>query len=489
MVLYGLTALTVFFALDVTLWHAPLSRIQEMLAFHMQGSNNANVQAAAYPWYQPILWVAGSAASRWHPNVFFYYGFDGLIFIFTVLGLKREWSERRWLVVWIVAGMSFLMMWPTRWPQYAMTIVPPICMIAAESIRRFYYWAREREAYWNYFREFFPMPDNWFWWSLGAFAAFMAIIYLSTAMKVAAGRVGWSHFTEENSFLPDDTVYALLPLDDGRMVIATESGAAIWQAPPDTDVPDRWDIFTSLNSGLPADRVLSLEGDQDEGLWFGTTNGVAVLKDNEWQAFGPTELGLDNVQINALEQGTNGRMYAAGLGGISAWNGSSWEVLSGLEGEEVFDIALGGDFLFAATNRGVFEFNLTSGELVFYSAGGPVKDLLLDSAGSLWAATNTGLGRLDDGEWYFYTTTNSGMPLNFVNSFLEISPGTYWIAITNATSASGSLAIFDGTQWKTYNDFDSGFSGSEPLTIAYSPDGQVWIGTRTKGIDIFQLGR
>ena len=489
MTIYGMTAIAAFLALNITLWHSPADSVREILIFHEQYSQGVHVQTVGYPWYQPFIWAATSAPAEWHPNVFFYYGFDGLIFIFAVLGLRREWSERRWLVVWLAAGILFLLLWRTKWPQYTLSITPALCITAAESMRRFYRRINEQEAYWNYFREMFPLPGKWFWWSLGAFAAFIAVIYFSAALNVAVGRVGWSHLTKQNSFLPDNTVYDLLALPDGRMAIATERGAAIWQAPSGTDVPDRWTIFTSSNSGLPSDRVLSLARDQAGQLWFGTENGAAVFNGSTWRTFKAEELGLPSGQINALATAGDNTLYAATLAGVSEWNGSAWEAITVLEGEEVFSLGLSGENLFAAAARGVFQIDLTSDRVAFFPSDGPAKHVMIDSAGTIWVATNQGLGRLDDGGLKFYTTTNSGLPLNSINTIVETSPGTYWIATANATRASGIPVMFDGTTWKPFLYSNSGYSGSEPLTIVKSADEQIWIGTRTSGIDLYQARR
>jgi len=231
MVLYGLLAGMTFYALDVTLWHDPFNRLFESLTYHLNYSRGAHVAEVGYPWYQPMTWVFTSSAAQWHPNVFFYFGFDGLISIFAVSGLKREWMERRWLVIWLVFGVLFLLVWPTKWPQYALIITPALCIMAAESMRRFYSWLVEQENYWQYLREMFPQPGKGFWLSIAGFVLFMGVIYLSAAIKYTVGRVGWSHLTSESSFLPSNTVYDLLPGSNGQMIMATEKGAAVWMPP------------------------------------------------------------------------------------------------------------------------------------------------------------------------------------------------------------------------------------------------------------------
>src|SRR5664280_3198946 len=92
LLMYSVMAVGIFVVLDVSLWHDPLNRLYQSLFFHIQYSQNAHVQDVAYPWYQPIIWIFTSSPASWHPTVFFYYGFDGIISVLAVLGVKREFK-------------------------------------------------------------------------------------------------------------------------------------------------------------------------------------------------------------------------------------------------------------------------------------------------------------------------------------------------------------------------------------------------------------
>ncbi|MGH2524015.1 MAG: transcriptional regulator, partial [Anaerolineales bacterium] len=193
MVPYLIAAGALFWLLNPTLWHDPFSRLSDALVFHVRYSQSAPIQQTGYPWYQPLVWVATSAASSWHPEVFFYFGFDGIIFLLALGGLPREWRERRWLVVWMVSGILFLLLWPTKWPQYALVVIPALCLAAAESARQLYTWLSELEAYWEWLPQMLLRPPVYAWVVLGGFVTFITVVYLAGAVQLAAGRVGWSH--------------------------------------------------------------------------------------------------------------------------------------------------------------------------------------------------------------------------------------------------------------------------------------------------------
>jgi len=486
---YAALALGVFFALDVSLWHDPLNRLYESLFYHVQYSQGAHVQEGGYPWYQPFVWIFTSPPGEWHPNVFFYFGFDGIISVFAVARIKREWKERRWLVVWLTAGMLFLLLWPAKWPQYALTVTPVLCIMSAESVRRFVHWVRIQETYWNYLKEMFPKPEKWLWVAIGAFALFVAAIYLSVAVKLAVGRVGWSNVTRQNSFLPSNTVYDLLPLGDGSMLIATGHGAAFWTPPEATDQPGTWIIFNTKNSGLPSDEVLSLVQDSNGNFWFGTDKGLARYDGHSWTTFDAKSLGLSDERVISLATSNNGAVFAGTLAGASTWNGTTWTPIDHAGDKPVFALTISGDSLWIGIPEGAWRIAISEGQWEFYPTNSAVNHILVASDGTVWAATSgEGLARLEGSEWTYFRTGNSGIPYNTVNWVTEVSPGQLWVGTSHPTNAGGAAAWFDGEEWYAFWYNNSGASAAE-VTVLAVQSGQVWMGTRTQGIDLYQLGK
>jgi 4-amino-4-deoxy-L-arabinose transferase-like glycosyltransferase len=111
----------------------------EALSFHANYQRGGHVSEVGFPWYQPLIWLFVSTPGDWHGGIFLY-DIDPFIAAFAFAGIPREWKERRWLVVWLLSGLILLLLWGTKWPQYVLTIVPAICLMAAESARRFSRW-------------------------------------------------------------------------------------------------------------------------------------------------------------------------------------------------------------------------------------------------------------------------------------------------------------------------------------------------------------
>jgi ABC-type sugar transport system permease subunit len=131
--LWGTLAIFIFFLFDPFLWRNPIGRLSESLLYWPTYSTSATeVQNAGYPMWQPIFWLFFSPR-EWHPNVF-PFPFDPFITILAIFGLKRLWNKEKLYVLWLGIGMAFLLAWPTKWPQYIITLTVPLSFAAAESI-------------------------------------------------------------------------------------------------------------------------------------------------------------------------------------------------------------------------------------------------------------------------------------------------------------------------------------------------------------------
>jgi len=514
LLLYGAAALAVFWLLNPTLWHDPLGRLADSLFFHVRYSQGAEVQVAAYPWYQPLYWLSRSGPSIWHPTVFFYFALDGLIFFLALAGLYWEWRERRWVAIWIATSIAVLLLWPTKWPQYTLVVTPALCLAAASTLRHTYRWLKAHDEYWHMVRLMIPTPPAAFWIALAVLGLAVVVVYTSTTLELTLGRLGWSSLRTETSLLPSDTVYALAgPGGEAEdMVLGTGRGAALWSAPETTDLPDRWIVFTGDNSGLPEGHpVRALARDHEGHLWFGAGPAVVRYDGGEgasaWQTYWPEDMGLRNGLVQALAVDSDGRLWAGTSNGAAVFDGQTWTPyladVSGLVDNNVLSLAVqarphqqnDSDWIWFGTRTGVERLNTASGQWTLYDEPfdpnwGGVACLLVDSAGRLWAGTiGGGLGLWDGAAWQFYRTGNSDIPFNTVQALAEVAPGVLWVGTARPTEVGGVLAEFDGETWKEYTPQNSGFSGAEPLAIAQDAEGRWWIGTRTAGVDIYQPDR
>ena len=78
-------------------------------------------------------------------------------------------------------------------------------------------------------------------------------------------------------------------------------------------------------------------------------------------------------------------------------------------------------------------------------------------------------------EWTNYTSSNSGLPDNYVNAIAVDENNNKWIGTT-----LGGLAVFDDDTWATYDTSNSGIPGNWITSIAI--EGNIkWLGTAPGG--------
>lgn len=284
------------------------------------------------------------------------------------------------------------------------------------------------------------------------------------------------------------------------MLVASDTGAAIWQAAGEEDLQDQWQMFSTQNSGLPSNRVLSLAQTEDGVLWFGTLAGLARYDNQQWQVYNATDLGLGSGQVNDLLV-VNGGLWVATQQGAAFFDGSVWSAFddqnSGLPDLAVFALAWQpleqGGLVWFGTQRGLASYNPTRGTWSHLSEvqvgvdWGGVVDLLVDSQGRLWVSTlGGGIAVLDNQRWSYLRASNSDLPYNIVTDVEENGPGVFWIASSVPNTTGGVVSRLEGDEWMTYKPIFSGYTGAETLAIARDSLGRMWFATRTRGIYIFE---
>ncbi len=144
---WGGLSLLVFYVFNHQLWLDPIGRLGASLAFHVAYPSSLIVESAAFPWHQPLVWLSRPMPAQWHPGVF-PIALDGLTAALGVVGswpMWRAWGGRgRVVVLWWLVGLAILLVWPTKWPQYIMIILVPLCLCAAEGLRAARAWAGVR---------------------------------------------------------------------------------------------------------------------------------------------------------------------------------------------------------------------------------------------------------------------------------------------------------------------------------------------------------
>ena len=117
-----------FVAADPYLWPDPVGRLAESIAYHGGYATSAAVQDTGWPSWQPLVWLMGSVP--FHEAGTFAVTADLVITGLALVGLRRLWREQRTFALWLVIGLAFLLVWPTKWPQYVLIVSAPLSLAA-----------------------------------------------------------------------------------------------------------------------------------------------------------------------------------------------------------------------------------------------------------------------------------------------------------------------------------------------------------------------
>ncbi len=494
----GISAVT-FFALNPFLWNEPFSRIVEIFTFHRQYSHGGDVLQAGYPWWQPIIWVA--TALQWHPRVFFFLTLDEFIFWAGMVGLYVYGRKEGWISGWFVLQFVTLLIYPTKWPQYSLVVIPALCLSGSGFLRLAYAWILEKEQYWDYLEEMLPKPPKIFWWLIIGFTGLIVIGKVTYEYDQALLRRGWQHLIAETAPLPSNTIYDLHLRSNGDMMIATAQGAALWHVTEGSPWGQDNRIYNRQNSGITDDRVRVVYEDRKGNLWFGTESGVSCLCDNEWKQIMDAGVSEQEGKVRSLVEDSKGHLWIGTLNGLFEWDGDQLNSHSHdaiiLPDPYIFTVAhqtiQDEEYLWLGTQKGVTRLGLSTQRLDSWDFSsrdlgwGGVSHLIIDSQNRVWIATiGGGIARWDEYDWVFYRLGTSNLPTSVVNCIIEQPNRGLWLGHGFPTEPGGLISRFDGeNQWTIYRENNSGFSGGEPLAFAFDPMGRLWIGTALSGLQIY----
>ncbi len=93
----------------------------------------AHVQEAGFPVWQPFIWLSRSVPWPGDQPAFLI-SIDTLILLLALFGLGRLWQKERVYGIWLGISILFLLIWPTKWPQYILIITAPLSLAAADGL-------------------------------------------------------------------------------------------------------------------------------------------------------------------------------------------------------------------------------------------------------------------------------------------------------------------------------------------------------------------
>lgn len=208
-------------------------------------------------------------------------------------------------------------------------------------------------------------------------------------------------------------------------------------------------VFNTSNSELPSNEVRTIAVDNVGKLWVGTSAGVAIFYQDNWEVFNTSNSNLPHNWIYALAQDNDGVMWVGTAGGLVKTDGAGWLVFDQSNSDLPDNIIL---------------------------------SIAIDSNNDKWIGTMSGgLAKLTAGGWTVFNQNNSGLPANRVNS-IAIYGNNKWIGTT-----AGGVAKFDDTNWEVFNESNSLLPYNAVYAVAVEPNGNKWFGTYG-GLAVYREG-
>ena len=285
-------------------------------------------------------------------------------------------------------------------------------------------------------------------------------------------KAGSVRFESGAEGLPPADGTGLLDLDrDGNLFVPTQRGLARL-------IKGRWSLV-SMREGMTSDSVQVAMEDREGSLWIGHLGGGL----ERWRGYdsweGWTELeGLANSSILAIMPDSADHVFLGtdrGLIEFQVGRGTvrRWLEHDGLAGDHVFALAFdhAGNLWTGSSGAGLSLLNRKTGRISRIPEGSSddVISLVVDSDGSVWAATSQRLLRfVQQGGKGLHLSIPPGTPVGYIAGLLLDRSGRLW------TVASGNLYLLEAHHWRSLGAVQ-GLEAGSALNLAEGPDGVIFV--------------
>lgn len=275
---------------------------------------------------------------------------------------------------------------------------------------------------------------------------------------------GWQVYTDENSNLPNNYLYAGAVCPDGQFAIAHISGVTLFDGTTFKQIPE-------TNSFSTADAIAC---DADGGIWAAHFQGVSHYADGQWTTYGSENLASGesaNELVYDVEVAPDGKVWVVTSRSVALFENNAWTVFQEGQGfnESPFFNALALDANgrpWAAHSNGVDVFENGAWQSFNNTDYNSPESLAVDSKGQVWFGTiSAGVYLFDSNTWTQYDRASENLLSNYVASISADSGRRVWLG------TSYGLTVFDGANWQTFLMSNSGLGDNDVEFVILTDDG------------------
>ncbi len=311
--------------------------------------------------------------------------------------------------------------------------------------------------------------------------------------------------------LPQDTIRAISQTADGYLWLGTDDGLARFDGYDFT-------LFNKAKGDLPSNSITSLAAAPDGSLWIGTADGLAQYSEKRFRIYTQKQGLADNAigalyfdhagalwiingvnlsrfangqfttfepgpafpvtSFRAVSEDSTGKLWVAGINSLGTLTDGKFELAlsaAELDNDLISGLAVdNSNNLWIAGSRGLLE-RTPAGDIHRFAARDGLPDIylraiLVDRDGGVWAGTNGGLARLENGR---FVATRPGAEL--VRCLYYDREGDLWMG------SNGGLTQFRDDVFTVYGKSE-GFPSDEPNAAFQDREGRLWIGFHEAGL-------
>jgi ligand-binding sensor domain-containing protein/two-component sensor histidine kinase len=281
-----------------------------------------------------------------------------------------------------------------------------------------------------------------------------------------------THTTDDGS-LPNNVVTALAAGRSGALWIGTVDGLSRY-------ANGKFTRFT-VRDGLPAKPINALIEDHAGVLWVAAGGFLARFENGKFKTYSQDRVApIQTVQV--VYEDPQQQLWVGGAGGLIKRAGDGFSAVLG-------PLDLGDNFInailkdnaglwVAAGDKGIVLVQ-SGGGLKWFGAGEGLPNTLVralceDRAGNLWAGTNGGLSRLENGR-FVSPSPDVKSDSDWVWSLFEDREGDLWVGMNSA------LNRFRDDPFLVYGR-DEGLPSDQPTVVHQDPRGEIWVGYHDGGL-------